>query len=190
MDKHKLEYDKLIEFINGEICFQTPLFHNNPGHTIRFDFEDISDDETRKTIKDILSYLFRKKSFWVCDLGTSTAHTIYSAGLFLPPYPPAYLIPYKFLSDIYDGYFEYEEECIVCCRAQYNHFNQTAYLNYVHRLYCSSNEIYLVNEIEGTVVHVYDRRGMDVFSLNSGVLIEMSLVFHCYLSKYWKNNII
>lgn len=171
------EVDSVYRFITKTLHVDIPLYYNNPGKSIRFDFEDVDTEQTENIIKAVVYLLFGCHPFWICEYGSVTGKAILERGL-LAVAPKISVIPY--ISSVDKDYFEYEHDAIACAHTNIQAFSVCKYISYVLEKDFISNSIFLIDEVHEVALYVYDRRGMDVASTDNDVLKRLLEKFSSY----------
>ncbi len=182
MDTIKVATTNLEEFIRNAVVFEMPLFHNNPGKSVKFDFEQLTKKEIVEIISKVLLFLFEGNALWICEWGSKSGDTIRAKKIVLNGIHDLICIPYQFLED---DYYSYESDSITCVYSHFDHFNISEYLDYVLETNFISNLLCLVSIPAKTAVHIYDRRGMDIVSTDVAQLMDLRRLFGKHFSNEW-----
>lgn len=178
MDNAKIE--DFIKFITTDLHVDIPLFYNNIGKSIKFDFEDVDVERASNVIEEVIHLLFAKRPLWVCEYGSITGSGMLDNGLF-STCPKIEIIPY--ISSVDKDYFEYDHDAIACVRTNIDTFCVRKYIAYVLEYEFISNTIFLIDEVKGIALYAYDRRGMDIAARDNAVLRQLLKKFGAYISK-------
>ena len=173
-DTHELQ-----EFLSEGLNISIPLYHNNPNRAVRINLEDLQDDFAGSLVKNIMSALFWGKDFWICQFGSASGDALLTNGFLLESLPIS-IIEYDF-SSINSEWYEYPYNYIACVKIPFQMFNMDAYIKYVFRHSFLSNTLFLIDTIGKCAVSTYDRRGMDIATLDCATKEKIQVRFEKYL---------
>ena len=178
MDISKM--NNLIRFITNDLHVDIPLYYNNLGKAVKFDFENVDTERTENVIETVIHILFTDRPFWVCEYGSITGSGILGSGLFTVC-PKIEVIPY--VSSVDKDDFEYDHDAIACVHTNIDTFSIRNYISYVLEYEFISNTIFLIDEVKGIALYAYDRRGMDIAATDDALLEQLLEKFSSYISK-------
>lgn len=167
---------ELMRCIQETLKIDITLYENNPSQAIKIDLEHLNYRDAIQTVSEVLNYIFHDSVFWACEFGAISGSTFIKNKMFRYPHPPVAVIPYK--SQLIDNdWFEYQHEAITCSLVDSNKFNYRSYAKYVLRKDFLSNTIFLIDENRNIAIFTYDRRGMDIASINREFLKDIERKF-------------
>lgn len=178
MDIFKM--NNLIKFITKDLHVDIPLYYNNLGKAIKFDFENVDTECAENIIETVIHILFADRPFWVCEYGSITGSEILGNELFATC-PKIEVIPY--ISSVDKDDFEYAQDAIACVHTNIETFSVRKYISYVFEYEFISNTIFLIDEVKGIALYAYDRRGMDIAATDDAILEQLLEKFSSYISK-------
>ena len=178
MDIFKM--NNLIKFITKDLHVDIPLYYNNLGKAIKFDFENVDTECAENIIETVIHILFADRPFWVCEYGSITGSEILGNELF-STCPKIEVIPY--ISSVDKDDFEYDQDAIACVHTNIETFSVRKYISYVFEYEFISNTIFLIDEVKGIALYAYDRRGMDIAATDDAILEQLLEKFSSYISK-------
>ncbi len=172
--------NNLIKFITKDLHVDIPLYYNNLGKAIKFDFENVDTECAENIIETVIHILFADRPFWVCEYGSITGSEILGNELFATC-PKIEVIPY--ISSVDKDDFEYDQDAIACVHTNIETFSVRKYISYVFEYEFISNTIFLIDEVKGIALYAYDRRGMDIAATDDAILEQLLEKFSSYISK-------
>lgn len=161
-----------------QLNIDIPLYYNNKGHAVRFDFEDVTDKAAPGIIQEILRVVFGDRDFWICEYGCRCAADLCDKHFFREGSAEIEVIPHEFPKD---DWFEYFHNSIVCARVNARDFIAQNYIKYALRRIFMSNTIFLIDDHQKIALHIYDRRGMDVASADDCIILRLIEEFRPYV---------
>lgn len=173
----------LVQCINSKLHIDIPLYYNNPNCAIKFDFDDVSAEQAENIMDSVIHLLFGNYPFWVCEYGSISGKTMLDNHLFSVRIPKIIVVPYSSVS-VDKDWFEYNYDAIACAHTDIVDFSVQKYLTYVLEREFISNTIFLIDEIREIALYAYDRRGMDIASIDKAVLRQLSEKFNFCISKF------
>lgn len=183
----KINIDNLKRCIM-DLSIDMPLYLNNQKQAIKFDFEKYDDKTTKTVVKEILQLLFENTYFWVCEYGGNSSRTYCEKKLIKAKIKDVMTIPY--ISSIDPEDFEYPNNSITCIHISMSEFDLESYTKYVMSSDFISNTIFLIDDERYIAVNMYDRRGMDIATVDRQILKGLYAKYDKYISEYYLNNIL
>lgn len=172
--------ERLERFLHSGLQIDYPLYMSNRQQGVKLDFEALDDTVAKAAAKSVLSSLLREEGFWVCEYGGNSETALREKGFLCAPPLITEILPHK-CTTLDPDWFSYDVEAISCNYVKKSGFSLDTYIQYVFRLDFLSNTIFIIDEVQGFALHIYDRRGMDIVATDPGILERIRTDFSKYI---------
>ena len=169
---NKKDYiNNLLKFIFVKNWIELPVYYNNPNKVLRFDFESKPETDCIDMIKKVFDDLFYLSSEMIVVFYGSK-HINWKSGKKYFKFFSLKKITKKEYKSKDSDLDDWDKPYIVICKTSRKEMKLETYLrDYINDF--QSCQMVLINYKKGVALHMYDRRGLDLLSVDEQLLVRI-----------------